>query len=448
MSPKEKRISVGRLQRIPFEHQMEAVQFLLKKKKAILADEMGAGKTLAAVLAMHNLSGKRLIVCPASLKLNWEKEIKMVTDAPIKLIAGKKWPKVGKNDWVILNYDILKNHMENIKRAKFKAVTFDEAHYCKSINNNGYGGSKRARYFIQTANLMEYVFLLTGTPITNKTKDVFNLLKAVKHPLSRNFKDFAKKHCAPEFNGYGWSYDGSSNQEELNEQLKPFMLRRLKGELLELPGKTRSFIPVDIDTKRYDAQVKDYMEKRSGLKGKNEHLVYLNAMRQILAKEKVKHTIDLTHNLLEQEQPVVIFTNYTAVVESLCEKFPEAVTIIGKNSGFERQRAVDEFQQGKTNLIICNLIAGGAGITLTRAKHMIIQDFDYVPANHLQAEDRIYRIGQGSKVNIDYVYGKDTLDEKMAYLLEDKLVNINKIVDDADKGFLDEVIGWFNGRTK
>jgi len=430
--------------RKPFKHQLEAASFLLKKKRAILADEMGLGKTSSAILAMNKIKGKRLIVCPASLKLNWKKEIGLFSDDEIVLInSGKKWRKLKGNVWVIMNYDLLKSHIDQIKKSKFKVVAFDEAHYAKSINNNGYGGTKRARYFIQVANNIEHVFLLTGTPITNKTKDIFNLLKAIKHPLSNNFKKFAKRYCNPTFNGFGWSYDGSSHQHELNKKLQPYMLRRLKEEAIDLPDKVRNFIPVEIKVKEYEKKVNEYMSKRASLETKHEHLVYLNAMRHILAKEKVHHTIKLARNLLDQERPVVIFTNYNAVVEKIKEAFPEAVTVTGSDSEKERQQAVDNFQHGKSDIIICNIIAGGVGITLTRAKNELVNDFEWTPTSHLQAEDRIHRLGQKESVVIDYIYSENTVDEKMATLLEEKLININKIIDDKDEGFIEEVMKWF-----
>lgn len=428
----------------PYNHQIEAAHFLLKKKRAILADEMGAGKTLSSLLALNSLNGKRLIVCPASLKLNWKKEIESISNNKITIINGKKWIAPKRNEWTIINYDILKNHTDKIKKANFKGVIFDEAHFCKSINNNGYGGSKRARSFIQIANKIEHVFLLTGTPITNKTKDIYNLLKAIKHPLSKNFKTFAKQYCNPVFNGYGWSYDGSSHQAELNEELKSFMLRRLKEDLLDLPNKTRSFIPVDIPLTDYKQKVDEYMNQRSNMTKRNEHLVYLNAMRHILAKEKTKHTAKLIQAQLDTNQPTVLFTSYQYVVDQIISQFPSAVTITGKDSKKKRDEAVQSFQKRKTDLIICNLIAGGVGITLTRAHVLFTQDLDWNPANHLQAEDRIHRIGQTNPVHVNYIYSEGTIDEKMASLLESKLVNINQIIDDKDEGFLDEVICWLS----
>jgi len=431
--------------RKPFPHQLEAADFLKRNKKVILGDEMGLGKTTSTIVAMKEIKGAKLIVCPASLKLNWQKEILLNYEGEevILINSGKNWKKPKKGQWVIINYDILKNYLNEIKKTNFSVVAFDEAHYCKSINNNGHGGTKRARSFIQVANSIEHVFILTGTPITNKTKDIFNLLKAIKHPLSKNFKEFAKRYCNPEFNGFGYTYDGSSNQEELNERIKPYMMRRKKEELLQLPDKIRNFIPVEVNVHEYNRKVKEYMDQRGTFQKKNEHLVHLNAMRHILAKEKTKHTIKLIENLMDQDRPVVVFTNYTSVVQSIKEKFPHAVTVTGSDNEKEREEAIQGFQKGKKDLIICNLIAGGVGITLTRSCNTIINDMDWNPANHLQAEDRTHRIGQNQSVIAEYVYAHGTFDDKIAELLEAKLININKIIDNTEEGFIDEVIKWF-----
>jgi SWI/SNF-related matrix-associated actin-dependent regulator 1 of chromatin subfamily A len=334
--------------------------------------------------------------------------------------------------------------MEDIKNAGFIAAAFDEAHFCKKVNNHGKPDSKRAKFFMRIVNQIEFVFILTGTPISNRTRDIFNLLKAIKHPLSKDFKSFAQKYCAPEFNGYGWSYDGSSNQEELNDQLQGFMLRRLKRDMLDLPEKTRSFIPVEVNKSQYFKDMNKYMDAKTHFTNKGQHLMLLNAMRHNLAKEKSKALIKMIENLLDQNKPVVVFTNFTYVVNAVKNKFKEAVTITGEDNAEDRGNAIESFQSGKTNLIVCNLIAGGTGVTLTRAKNMLINEFDWIPGTILQAEDRIHRIGQSKDVVIEYLYSEGTFDEKMALLLEEKLKNINKIIDGSDEGFLDEVINWLN----
>ena len=403
---------------------------------------MGGGKTLSSILAANTIQGKKLIIVPASLKLNWEKEIKFVSTEPIEVINGKGWLEC--SGWTIVNYDIISKHIDAILAGNFQVVIFDECHYIKAITNSGKAGSKRADIALQIAENTEFCFMLTGTPITNKTKDVFNTLKAINHPLSKNFVAFGKYYCAGAHNGYGWDFNGSSNQSELNEKLQPFMLRRLKVDLLDLPEKIRSFIPVSVNLKAYNKKLKEYMTERKNksLSNKGEHLVYLNAMRHLLAKEKVTATIEQINNLVDQDQSVVIFTCYNFVVDEILKAFPnDSVKLTGDCSQKQRQEAVDQFQVGTKKIFVSNIIAGGVGITLTKSQNVIVNDFDWVPANHAQSEDRIHRIGQDGKCNIMYMYASGAeSDEIMANLLEKKLNNISQIIDGNEQSFLNELL--------
>jgi SWI/SNF-related matrix-associated actin-dependent regulator 1 of chromatin subfamily A len=425
--------------KIPFEHQIVAANFLLNKKKAILADEMGGGKTFSAILAANNIQGKKLIVCPASLKLNWQKEINFIPEQITEVINGKGW--IDCNGWTIVNYDILCKHIDKILESNFSVVIFDEIHYCKAVSNSGKASSKRAEMFLRIAEKVENIYLLTGTPITNHTKDIFNLLKAVKHPLAKKFFAFGQRYCNAYNNGYGWDFNGSSNTEELHEKIKHFMMRRLKSEMLDLPEKIRTFIPVQIKLTEYNKKIKEYMNNRKSMSNQGEHLVYLNAMRHILAKEKVCYTIDIAKNLLEQGQKIVILTNYNFVVEKLIEEFGNiAVKLTGDCNQEQRQKAVEDFQNGNKKVFIGNLIAAGVGITLTASQNIIVNDYDWVPANHAQGEDRIHRIGQEKIANIQYIYASQTFDENITQLLEKKLNNISQIVDGKEDSFLGELI--------
>ena len=271
--------------------------------------------------------------------------------------------------------------------------------------------------------------MLTGTPITNKTKDIFNTLKAINHPLSNKWINFALRYCNAYKERYGWNMDGSSNTNELHEKLKPFMLRRLKSELLELPEKIRSFIPVEINVKEYNRLFNEYMTERENLT-QGKQLVKLNALRHLLAIQKIPHTIDQIENLVEQNKQVVIFTCYEEVVNQILNKYPKAGTITGSDNITKRQQTVDNFQNGKINIVVCNIIAAGVGLTLTAGNTVIFNDFDWTPANHAQAEDRIHRIGQNKKCNIIYMYASNAdMDRKLSHILESKLANINQIID-------------------
>jgi len=421
----------------PFSHQVEAAKFLLENKKAILADEMGIGKTLSAILAANNIEGKKLIVCPASLKLNWQKEIKMLNStAKIGIINGKTITDLNDCEWYIINYDILSKHVESLLAEGFKSVIMDECHYIKSINNSGKPTANRGKIALQIANNTEYCFLLTGTPITNKTKDIFNLLKAIDHPLTIKWFNFGMRYCNGYKDRYGYNFDGYSNTSELHEKISNKMMRRLKTELLDLPEKIRSFIPVEIDLKKYTSLFNDFMKQRVELT-QGEQLVRLNALRHLLAIEKIPHTFNMIENLLEQEKQVIIFTCYQAVVDAITEKF-QASKITGDCSAEQRQSVVEDFQKGKINVLVCNIQAAGVGLTLTSGDTIIFNDFDWTPANHLQAEDRIHRIGQKNNCNIYYMYAENAcIDYKMSEIIEEKTKNINNIVDNNNSSMFE-----------
>ena len=418
------------LKRKPYAHQYTAAEFLLNKRKAILADEMGGGKTLSSIMAAYSLSGPRLVVCPASLKLNWAKEIEMVdADGQIHIIRDKGIDE--KADWNIINYDILEKYFDELNEVDWEVIIFDEAHYMKAVSNGGKPDSKRADYGIQLGLKSPYVFSLTGTPITNRPKDVFNLLKLSDHILAKNFFNFAQNYCGATHNGWGWNFNGSSNEEELHRKIKPYMLRRLKKDMLDLPEKVRRFIPVEINLREYSKIVAEYMEQRPHLKNRGEHLVYLTTMKHLLAQAKSQHSIEIAKTIVDAGKSVVIFTCYEKVVQDVLKAFKKnVVKITGKDSDIERQEAVEQFQAGEKQVMVANIIAGGVGLTLIEAKQLIFNDFDWVPANHLQAEDRIHRIGQDEITTVNYVYAKDTeIDEYMSGLLEEKADAINEIID-------------------
>lgn len=426
------------LKRKPFKHQLEAAEFLLRVRKGAIFDEMGSGKTMSSLLAAYSLPSPRLVVCPASLKLNWAKEIGMVDYNGRICVIGDKW--ISENaDWYIINYDILERDYKKLEDIPFTCIILDEAHYIKSISNGGKPNSKRANYAIKLAENYDYVFSLTGTPITNKPKDIFNILRISDHILARNFFTFAQKYCDATHNGFGWSFEGSSNEEELHEKIKPMALRRLKKDMLDLPEKIRRFIPVEINMADYNKAVKEYISKKKSINSNGEHLTYLTTIKHILAKEKVNSTIEIAETILDSNEAVVIFTNYNAVVDRLMNHFGELATkITGSCDSKTRQQAVDDFQSGKKKVMVANIIAGGVGITLIKANNLIFNDFSWIPAEHMQAEDRIHRIGQSLNCTVNYLYVPGAeIDDYMTEMLERKSVYINKIIDGGSGDQLD-----------
>ena len=431
----------------PYPHQTAGARILLKNHKFILADTMGLGKTFTAIMAAYNTEGRKLIVTPASLKLNWRNEIMKfgIPESDICVISSRTVHDDIRSsaDWVIVNYDGLRCvHREVVVpfwAAGFTTVIFDEAHYCKAVNAKGSPGSIRSRFSLEIARCVPNVYLLTGTPITNKTKDIFMLLKMVDSPLARNWFSFAHRYCGAERNDFGWQFDGSTNQEELNGKLGFCLLRRRIENILDMPEKLRTYIPVEADLKEYDSLLKRYLSS-GDYEGSSGALAALGAMKQAAAKGKVEKTCALISDLLENGKSVVAYTCYLETAERIYEKFcGNSVKITGEVSPEERQKAVEQFQNGDKKVIVCTVSAGGVGLTLTRSDVVVFNDFDYSAASMRQAEDRIWRIGQRNACSIFYVYAdKCMLDETLCSMLNTKLSNMGKIIDGKEETLVTE----------
>ena len=268
---------------------------------------------------------------------------------------------------------------------------------------------------------------MTGTPMPSRPRDLFNLLRAAGHPAARSFLSFAKRYCGAYRNDYGWVTTGASNLAELNLLLKEVMLRRRKDEVLDLPPKVRSWVPVALDGSSAAKAQADFASWFYGTDASRpndrEFLSRLTRLRLALHKAKHAACAERIRDVLAAGQKVVVFTCYTDGITRHRKALGEtAVTITGADSTEQRLAAVDAFQ-GNPNVrvALCNLIAGGVGITLTAGTHVIFQDLDWVPANHLQAEDRCYRLGQTERVTVEYLIADGTLEGYIAQLLETKL---------------------------
>ncbi len=419
-----------------YPHQSDGVAFLLSKKRAILADDMGLGKTRQAIVAMEAgcPDGTILIVCPASIKLNWKREILMVNDSASIEVLGIDSNQTDAPRWVIINYDILGKHAERLHTINWSGIILDEAHFIKNA-------SKRTNHCLKLLGVQadahapvlgpDSVFLLTGTPMTNRPKDLFNLLRCVGHPTARSFLSFAKRFCDAYRNDFGWVTTGASNLDELNLLMKEASLRRMKDEVLDLPPKVRSWVPVDISgsaaaLNAIDGFLSWYVDTDPSKPNDTEFLARLTKVRTALHKTKFKAVAERIKDVIATGEKVVVFTCFTDGIERHKKILgDQAVTITGSDSSAKRTQAVDSFQSDPAiRVALCNIIAGGVGITLTAGTHVIFQDLDWVPANHAQAEDRCYRLGQDHRVTVEYFHANGTLDAYIARLLEQKMAMI------------------------
>jgi SNF2 family DNA or RNA helicase len=431
--------------RPPMEHQKIAIEKLLANNKFILADDMGLGKTTSTVIASIESDVKKvLIVCPASLKINWKREIEEYSDDHVLIVEGKKWGSTFK--YYIINYDILKNFhtTENTEESEaykiiinegFDLAIVDEAHY---ISNSQ---AQRTKLLNDILLKIPKVWLLTGTPMTSRPINYFNLLKIVNSPLTLNWKSYVLRYCKGyQFRVGGrkvWNTSGASNLDELREQTKAVVLRRLKNDILDLPEKIISPIWLELKNSFYDDELTEFLRISEENKKKESITVTLNRLmklRQLIAIEKVDHTCELIDRVLEQGRKVIVFTNFTMSLDMIYEKYrKKAVVLDGRMSKDRRQQSVDRFQnEDKIKIFIGNIKAAGVGITLTAADTVIMNDLSFVPADHSQAEDRAYRYGQKNSVRVYYPVFENTIEMTIYNILQKKKDIIDQVMGDGE----------------
>ena len=428
--------------RPPLEHQKVAIEKLLANDKFILADDMGLGKTTSAVIASLETGAKKiLIVCPASLKINWDREIKNYTDRRVLIVEGRKWGSTF--DFYIINYDIIKNYHSTDKsedsddykllvNAGFDLAIVDEAHYVSNTTAN------RTRLLNDVLEQIPKVWLLTGTPMTSRPINYFNLLKIVDSPLTLNWQSYVRRYCKGfQFrvgNRKVWNTSGASNLDELRERTKNIVLRRMKTDILDLPEKIITPIFVELTSKMYDEELEEFTRISNEKKEEDTISVTLNRLmkvRQLISYEKIPYTCELIDRCIDQGKKVIVLTNFTMTLDILHEKYKKnSVVLDGRMTKDRKQESVDKFQnEDKFKIFIGNIKAAGVGITLTAAEVVIMNDLSFVPADHSQGEDRAYRYGQKNSVLVYYPVFENTIEKIIYNILQKK------------KGIIDQVMG-------
>ena len=426
--------------RPPLEHQKEAIQKLVENKKFILADDMGLGKTTSTIIAaLESGSKKVLIICPATLKINWKREIENYSDKSVYIAEGKNFSTDA--DYVIINYDIIKNFHDTKKKgesqildANFDLVVVDEAHYIKNAT------AQRTKLINDLVKKVDRLWLLTGTPMTSRPIDYFNLLSLIESPVAKNWMAYAIRYCQGyQFNVGGrkvWNVMGASNLEELRDRTSGLTLRRLKENVLDLPDKIITPVYLRLKSKMYEEIMGEYYDwydkNPEESKSLTVQFTKLTKIRQVIADEKVSQTIELAENIVEQGKKVIIFCNFTDSLNKICEHFGKvAVKINGSMSKPERQHSVDSFQENdKIKVLVGNIKAAGVGITLTAAEAVIMNDLSFLPSDHAQAEDRAYRYGQKNNVLVYYPIFENTIEGIIYDILNNKKQVIATVMGD------------------
>jgi len=412
--------------------------------------------TSTIISALETGAKKILIICPASLKINWQREIENYSDRTVYIAEGKKFSS--ESDFVIINYDILKNFHDPKKKeestilnSNFDLVIMDEAHMISNPQ------AQRTKIVNNLCGKVERVWLLTGTPMTSRPMNYYNLLSLVESPVAANWMAYARRYC----NGFQfsvgkrkvWNVTGASNLDELRERTQTHILRRLKEDVLDLPDKIITPVYLRLKSKDYEELMGEYFNWYDNNSEESSSLTIqfgkLMKVRKVIAEEKVKNTIELAENIIEQGKKVIIFTNFTDTLKTIYEHFgKQAVYLDGSCSKPHRQKAVDDFQENdKIKVFVGNLKAAGVGITLTSAEAVIMNDLSFVPAEHAQAEDRSHRIGQKNSTSVYYPLFENTIEGVIYDILNRKKKIISTVMGDGlmeDASAIEEVLNMIS----
>lgn len=463
----------------PFPYQIEGILFGLEKKRLFIGDEPGLGKTLQSIGIVDTAAAYPcLVICPSSLKINWQREFEKFSDKKALVLDNAtrtSWPYLlgmGMFHVAIVNYESLKKFFvwdikggssskgrsakaENTFTLKdvvfnrdiniFKSVIMDESHRLKDPT------AQQTMFTRGIVEGKEWRILLSGTPVVNHAQDLVAQLAIMGRLLS-------------DFGGRGKflaDYGENENLSELSDKLyDTCMIRREKAKVLtQLPDKTRTDLYVEISNRdEYDlaaadlaAYLREYTEctdREIRRKMRMEALVKFITLRSLASKGKVKQATDFIRNFLANGKPLVVFCSLKEIVKALQKQFPDAVRVTGDDSLAEKQAAVDAFQSGEAQLIICSIKAAGVGLTLTASSNVAFVEFPWTYADCCQCEDRAHRIGQKNNVTCYYLIGRSTIDPVLYNIIHKKRSIANQIMaadDDipTDKMYFDELVNSF-----
>ena len=455
----------------PYPYQLKGIARGLELKRFMNCDEPGLGKTLQSI-ATINLADAFpcLVVCPSSLKINWQREWEKFTDKKAMILTDKvrdTWTfffQTGMHQVFIVNYESLKKYfVQRIKKAEgwtlrdvefrnsinlFKSVIIDESHRCKSAS------TQQAKFCKGICTGKEWVIELTGTPVVNRPKDLIPQLAILDRMNDfGGYKPFVDRYCSGQRE--------ASNLRELNFNLwKYCMFRREKSLVLtDLPDKIRQVNTCEITNRKeymdaerdlimYLQKYKDADDDKIAKAMRGEVMVRINILRQISARGKVRDVIEFVKDFRENGKKIILFCSLHEVVGQLKHYFPTAVSVTGRDSQDEKQRAVDAFQNNpKADIIICSIKAAGVGLTLTASSNVAFVEFPWTYADCCQCEDRAHRIGQKDSVTCYYFLGRRTIDEKVYRIIQEKKNIANAVTgstEDIEENIVDMVARIFD----
>lgn len=429
-------------------YQLAGILAAMQRPVTLLADEQGLGKTIQAIGVFNEMKAAgctkpALIVCPASVKLNWRREFQRWAGdhLNIQILQGGRAYVDESADVIIVNYDLVAKLREQLVRP-WGLVVCDEAHYLKNFKAQRTKAMLGYKLDVGIVKDSERILMLTGTPITNRPIEFWPMLARLAPetimPFTKYF-DFGRYFCDAYQGPFGWVMTGSKNERELNNRLRStIMVRRLKKDVLkDLPNKIYQLIPLEASAEarkiiRKEGTLELSDAKKKTLKGFDAGQIAELRHQMAIAKLPVciTHIADLVDSGTKK---VVVFAHHTAVLDGLREGLKDyhPVLIDGRVPSHHRQQIVDTFQTNdECAIFLGQMQAAGVGITLTAASTVVFVETSWVPGDIAQAVDRCHRIGQKDSVLAQFLVVQGSLEEYMLRTIVDKQLSISQILGD------------------
>jgi len=458
------------IKRKMFPFQRTGVAFSLDKKKVMCGDDMGLGKTTQAIATATIANAfPVLVICPSSLKYNWQEEWEVVAGKKSIVLndsVRRTWP----NYWRVMNVPVFITNYESLRKffvAKmpkeknykvadiefaetikmFKTVIFDEAHRIKEWT------TQQSKFAMGIAAFAERVELLSGTFVVNKPKDLIVPL-SITGALSKEFggfKNFMNTYCA--------GRTGASNLSELNYKLRTscFYMRFKKDVLTDLPDKIRQKVYCDLSNQAEYDRAENNLRQFLLEAGKSseqvtkamraEMMVQIGVLKKISAKGKLDDALEYIQDVIANDDKIVVFVHHKEIAMILKEKLEGSVTVTGEDVIEQRQENVKRFQSDPIcQVIICSIAAAGVGLTLTASSKVAFIEMGWSPKDQDQAEDRCHRIGQKDNVQAIYFIGKGTIDERIYEIIDEKRRIVKAVTGgthEVETSIFDDIIKLF-----
>jgi SWI/SNF-related matrix-associated actin-dependent regulator of chromatin subfamily A-like protein 1 len=413
--------------------QWAGVRYALDARRTFLADEQGLGKTVEALAALEaDGAYPAIVVCPASMKLGWEREAaRWLPHRSIALVQGRA-PVPPMGEITILNYEIVAAHRVALARRQPRALVVDESHYCKNPHAKRTQAVRRLAEAVAPDGLR---LALTGTPVLNHPEELISQLRVIGR-----LEDFGSGAR------FSREFQTQQSEERLHWHLRRrCFVRRLKSDVLpQLPAKRQVVVPIAlINEPEYRLAENDViawlrsqpldlseLNARIAATLRAERLAQLTALQRLAARGKLAGALAWIEDFLASGEPLVLFARHVEIQHAVLRRFPDALHLLGEDSLAQRETSISTFQDPRgPALIVCATRTAAQGITLTRASNVCFLELEWTPAIHDQAEDRCHRIGQQDAVTAWYLLAAGTIDETMTTLIERKREIVSAVTD-------------------